>query len=207
MNSNIEKRELTEIVTSLGTIPVRKTIKMEESVHADAGRPTTAPIHRVVIGAVLSNPYAGQYDEELQMLREAGGVFGAWSMTEAMRMLGTEVKAYGKAGVVGEQGELEHVAALLHPEFGGPTRDIAGGISILPSVKKRGHTGCTVDIPVHHKTAMKVRDYFDSVSVSVSDAPLAHEILLLLAVTDGPRPHPRMGGLREADMVGEDGVN
>ncbi|WP_427870723.1 amino acid synthesis family protein [Leucobacter luti] len=198
---------LPEIVTAHGVVQVRKTICTIETVTADAGRPAPAPIHRVVVGAVLKNPFAGVYDEELQLLREAGGVFGAWAMTTAMELLPGEVKAYGKAGVVGEQGELEHVAALLHPVFGGPTRDIAEGISILPSVKKRGGTGCTVDIPVHHKRAMKIRDYFDSVTVSVADAPLSDELLLLLAVTDGPRPHARMGGLMEEDAIGEDGIN
>lgn len=199
--------ELQEIATPSGVVPVRKTIAYVESVHADAGRPTVRPIHRAIVGAVLKNPFAGSYDEELTLLREAGGVFGAWAMTEAKLLLPGEVKAYGKAGVVGEQGELEHIAALLHPEFGGPTRDLAEGISILPSVKKRGGTGCTVDVPVHHKRAMKIRDYFDSITVSVADAPLSDELLLLLAVTDGPRPHPRMGGLQETDAIGEDGIN
>ncbi|MBO1901741.1 amino acid synthesis family protein [Leucobacter weissii] len=200
-------QELTQIVTAAGTVPVRKTVIHLESVVADGGRAVERPVHRAVVGAVLRNPFAGVVDDELELLQEAGGVFGEWAMTVAVGLLPGEVKAYGKAGVVGESGELEHVAALLHPRFGGPTREIAGGISILPSVKKRGGTGCTVDIPVHHKTAMKIRDYFDSVTVSVADAPLSDELLLLLAVTDGPRPHPRMGGLREADAVGEDGVN
>lgn len=199
--------ELRSIVVSSGEIPVRKTIHHLESVHSDAGRQTERAIHRAVVGAVLENPYADHYDEELPLLQEAGEVFGDWAMSEAIRLLDGEVKAYGKAGVVGERGELEHVAALLHPRFGGPTRRLVGGVSLLPSVKKRGHTGCTVDVPVHHKTAMKIRDYFDSITVSIADAPLSHEILLLLAVTDGPRPHPRMGGLAEADAIGEDGVN
>lgn len=198
--------ELNKIDTAAGTVAVRKTIRLLETVVSDAGRAAAHPIHRAVIGAVLQNPYAGVYDEELAILQEAGGVFGEWAMSEAKRLLGTEVKAYGKGGVVGEAGELEHIAALLHPRFGGPTRELSNGISILPSVKKRGHAGCTVDIPVHHKRAMMIRDYFDSVSVSVADAPLADEILVLLAVTDGPRPHPRMGGLAEQDAVGEDGI-
>lgn len=200
-------KELTIINTSVGSIDVRKTVHIVESVNADAGRPVNRSIRRAVVGAILSNPYAGRYDEALSLLQEAGGVFGEWAMSEAMDLLGNEVKAYGKGGVVGEEGELEHVAALLHPKFGGPTRDLSDGVSILPSVKKRGHAGCTIDIPVHHKSAMKIRDFFDSVTVSVADAPLAKEVLVLLAVTDGPRPHPRMGGLAEADAIGEDGIN
>lgn len=199
-------QELSAIEVESGSISVRKTIFHVESVHADSGRSTRVPIHRVVVGAVLANPYVATYDEELPLLQEAGEVFGEWATTEAKRLLAGEIKAYGKGGVVGERGELEHIAALLHPRFGAPTRRIADGISILPSVKKRGHAGCTIDIPVHHKSAMKIRDYFDSISVSVADAPLADEILLLLAVTDGPRPHPRMGGLQETDAAGEDGI-
>lgn len=199
--------DLTTIATAQGTVQVRKTIQLLETVVSDAGRVATKPIHRVVVGAVLENPYAGRYDEGLQLLQDAGGVFGEWSMTQALRLLDGEVKTYGKAGVVGENGELEHVAALLHPQFGGPTRDLSDGLSILPSVKKRGHAGCTIDIPVHHKKAMKIRDFFDSVTVSVADAPMANEILVMLAATDGARPHPRMGGLMEEDAVGEDGIN
>lgn len=200
-------KDLTAIETQTGLISVRKTICHLETVVSDAGRDADRPVHRVVVGAVLQNPYAAVYDEELRLLQDAGGVFGEWAMSMAMELLDGDVKAYGKAGVVGENGELEHIAALLHPQFGGPTRELSNGLSILPSVKKRGHTGCTVDIPLHHKDAMKIRDYFDSVTVSVADAPMSDEALVLLAVSDGPRPHPRMGGLMESDALGEDGIN
>ena len=199
--------DLNIIETDSGRIAVRKTVRLLETVTSDAGRVAEQPIHRVVVGAVLENPYAGNYDEGLTLLQEAGGVFGNWAMSEAISLLGGEVKTYGKAGVVGENGELEHVAALLHPRFGAPTRELSEGLSILPSVKKRGHAGCTVDIPVHHKKAMMVRDYFDSITVSVPDAPMSNEILVLLAVSDGPRPHPRVGGLQEQDAIGEDGIH
>ena len=120
--------------------------------------------------------------------------------------LGAPVEAYGKGGIVGEHGELEHVAAVLHPKFGAPTRSLTGGVSILPSVKKRAAMGATLDIPVHHIKAMLVRSHFDAVTISVPDAPGADELLLALAVTSAGRPHARIGGLAAADAVGEDGL-
>lgn len=190
-----------------GSVRVRKCFRFVETVVSDGLHPVRYPVRHVAVGAVVENPYAAKYDESLQILQDLGGEFGTWAIAEAMSLLPRGIKAYGKAGVVGENGELEHVAAVLHPQFGGPTRSESGGISILPSVKKRGAMGCNIDIPVHHITAMKVRDYFDSISICIPDAPAANELLVVLAVTDGPRPHARMGGLKEADIVGEDGVH
>lgn len=198
--------DLKELALPSGVIKVRKTVSFFESVNSDGKRDVDAPIHRVVVGAVLENPYSGVFDDEILLLQEAGAALGDWLMREATRILPKEIKAYGKAGVVGERGELEHIAAVLHPRFGKPTRELAEGVSILPSTKKRGHAGCTVDVPVHHKTAMLIRDYFDSVTVSVPDSPMSDELLILLAATDGPRPHPRMGGLQESEAIGEDGL-
>lgn len=195
-----------ETASGSETLNVRKYIRYSELVYSDGGRKVDQPVTRAVVGAVIKNPYAGIFDQELQLLQDAGETLANRLMSDAVTLLPGEVKAYGKAGVVGENGELEHIAAVLHPRFGGPTRKIAEGVSILPSVKKRGSIGCSVDIPVHHKAAMLVRDYFDSVTVTVSDAPLADELLILLAVTDGGRPHPRMGGLQEDEVVGTDGL-
>ena len=123
------------------------------------------------------------------------------------RRSATPVEAYGKGGIVGEAGELEQIAACLHPKFGAPTRDAVGGVSILPSVKKRAAMGATLDIPVHHIKAMLVRSHFDAMEIRVPDAPAADELLLALAVTDGGRPHARVGGLKAEDAVGEDGLH
>jgi len=121
--------------------------------------------------------------------------------------LGTTVEAYGKGGIVGEAGELEQIAACLHPKFGAPTREAVGGVSILPSVKKRAAMGATLDIPLHHIKAMLVRSHFDAMEIRVPDAPAADELLLALAVSDGGRPHARVGGLKAEDAVGEDGLH
>lgn len=199
--------ELDKISTSAGDVVVRKTFSYREHIYRDGQREARFRVSRAVVGAVLINPYADVYDESLQILRETGGIFGRWASQQAKDLLHGNVRAYGKGGIVGERGELEHIAALLHPEFGGPTREALGGISLLPSVKKRGGTGCSIDIPVHHVKAMRVRDFFDSVSVCIPDAPLGNEILIALAACDGPRPAARMGGLAESELVGIDGVN
>jgi hypothetical protein len=190
-----------------GTIEVRKRIAQVERVYSDGGRAAAFVTTRVVVAAVLKNPYAGRYSEDLSLLIDAGEMLAEEFMTEAMRYTGGVVAAYGKGGVVGELGELEHVAAVLHPKFGGPTRGLSDGVSILPSMKKHGGQGAVFDIPVHHKTAMKVRSHFDSIEFRVPDAPFSDEILVALAITDGPRPHARVGGLALEDAIGIDGVN
>ena len=129
------------------------------------------------------------------------------SLAKAILTLGTPVEAYGKGGIVGEAGELEHVAACLHPKFGAPTRSAVGGVSILPSVKKRGAMGATLDIPVHHTKAMLVRSHFAAMDIRVPDAPASDELVLALAVSDGGRPHARVGGLKAEDAIGEDGLH
>ena len=185
---------------------VRKWVTQVEEIHRDGEKETARPIRKAVIAAILTNPYAGRWSEDLTELIDAGEVLARVFMTKAEELLDGNVQAYGKGGIVGENGEIEHIAALLHPKFGGPTREIAHGISILPSVKKRGGQGATIDIPIHHKDAMMIRSHFDSVEFRVGDSPRANEILVALAVSDGPRPHPRVGGLSEAEAEGVDGL-
>lgn len=189
-----------------GTVDIRKTVQVVQQVFSDGPSRTKEPINQVAVGAVIKNPYVEVFDDQLTILQDLGSYLGDYLMAEAVRLLPGEVKSYGKAGVVGDRGELEHVAAILHPKFGKPTRERVDGISILPSVKKRGATGCTLDIPLHHKTAMLVRDYFDSMIVSVHDAPLPDEVLVFLAVADHGRPHARMGGLPEDQIEVLDGL-
>jgi len=189
-----------------GAITIRKWVTLVEEVLSDGTRATARPIRRAVVGAVIGNPYAGRWSDDLELLENAGEQLASAFMTRALALLDGRVEAYGKGGIVGEHGELEHIAAILHPRFGQPTRELAGGVSILPSVKKRGGQGATIDIPIHHKTAMMIRSHFDSVEFRVPDAPGADEIVVALAVSDGSRPHPRVGGLRAEDAEGLDGL-
>ena len=188
-------------------VVVRKWVTFTEEILSEGGRDLDRPLRRVAVAAVLKNPYAGRPSDDISELIDAGETLGDELMRRCQEALGDPVEAYGKGGIVGEQGELEHVAAVLHPKFGAPVRSRSGGVSILPSVKKRGAMGAHLDIPVHHIKAMLVRSHFDAVTISVPDAPGADELLLALAVTSAGRPHARIGGLAAADAVGEDGLH
>jgi len=187
-------------------VQVRKWIVQSEQINSDGDHRAERPVRHVVVAAVLINPYAGRFSPELDLLADAGAVLGRIFTEQATAALGGEIASYGKAGIVGEHGELEHIAALLHPRFGAPTREVSGGVSILPSAKKRGGQGATIDIPLHHKKAMMIRTHFDAVEFRVGDAPRANEIVVALAASDGPRLHARVGGLSESDARGEDGL-
>ena len=113
-----------------------KWVTFSEEILSEGGRELEKPLRRVAVAAVLKNPYAGEYSEDISELIDAGEWLATELMVRAKAALGGPVEAYGKGGIVGEKGELEHVAALLHPKFGAPVRAAADGVSILPSVKK-----------------------------------------------------------------------
>ena len=116
-------------------------------------------------------------------------------------------QSYGKAAIVGEAGELEHAAAILHPKLGAPLRKaVEKGAALVPSAKKRGGLGTAIDVPLGHKDAAFVRSHFDAMEARVPDAPRPAEIVVAVVVTDSGRPHPRIGGLTVAEIKGEDGL-
>ena len=174
----------------------------------EAGQPVDPAVRRVVTAAVLRNPFAGRYVEDLsELIAESVALSGTLSAIAVAHLVGKPVHSYGKGGIVGTKGELEHVAAMLHPEFGAPLREACGGgKAIIPSAKKRGAPGATLDIPVHYKDAAFVRSHFDAVELRIADAPDDDELVIAVAVTDGGRPLPRVGGLQVAEIVGEDGL-
>ena len=160
--------------------------------------------------AVIRNPYAGAYHESLDELIAIGEELGALLGQRCVQALGiapADAHSYGKAAIVGEAGELEHAAALLHPKLGAPLRKaVEKGAALVPSAKKRGGLGTAIDVPLGHKDAAFVRSHFDAIEARVSDAPFAHEIVVAVAVTDSGRPHPRVGGLQVSEIVGQDGL-
>jgi amino acid synthesis protein len=157
--------------------------------------------------AVIENPFAGRFVEDLQELVKTGEELGDLLGRRAVAALGAAVHSYGKAAIVGVDGEYEHAAAILHPTLGTPFRAVVGGgKAIIPSAKKLGGPGTTIDVPLHYKDAAFVRTHFDSMEVRLNDAPRAGEILVALVVTDGGRPHARVGGLTVADAKKEDGL-
>jgi hypothetical protein len=188
---------------------IRKIVTVVEEVLADGERKVDKPIKKVAAIAVIKNPFAGKYEEVLDALIDIGDELGKILGEKAVEALGkgSAVDSYGKAAIVGEKGELEHAAAILHPKLGTPLRNaVGGGKAIIPSVKKLGRMGDEIDIPLHFKDAAFVRSHFDGMTVSVNDAPKSDEILVAIAVTDGGRPHPRVGGLKKQEMKGEDGL-
>jgi hypothetical protein len=189
-------------------VEIRKVITLVEETLVEGGKGVERPIRRAAALAVINNPYAGRYEDDLGALIEEGEKLGAFLAERAVTALGTgEVESYGKAGIVGSGGELEHVAALIHPKFGTPLRDaVGGGAAIIPSAKKRGGPGTSIDVPLHYKDAAFVRSHFDAMEVRVGDAPAADEIVVAVAVTDGGRPHPRIGGLSKSEARGDDGL-
>ncbi len=189
---------------------IRKYVTILEEIHNDGGKPMDPPGKRAAAVAVITNPFAGQYVEDLTPLMDIGDELGAVLGKMAVEALGVapeKAESYGKAAIVGENGEREHAAAILHPKLGKPFRDsVAGGLSLIPSAKKMGGMGTEIDVPINFKDAAFVRSHFDAMSVRIDDAPRADEIVVALVVTDCGRPHPRIGGLKKEDAKMEDGL-
>ncbi len=179
-----------------------------EETTSEGGRELTRPLKRVAVTAVIENPYAGRFAEDLSELMDIGAELGALLGQRAVAMLdGDTPHSYGKAAIVGMNGEREHAAAIMHPKLGAPLREaVNGGKAIIPSAKKMGGPGTMIDVPLHHKDAMKVRSHFDAMEVRIPDAPAANEIVVVVAVTNGGRPHARIGGLLLENIQGEDGL-
>ena len=189
---------------------IRKIVTFVEETLVEQGRPVDPPVRRAVSAAVVENPYAGRYEDDLTPMYDMATELGAMLSERAIRALGIEgadVESFGKAAVVGEDGELEHAAALMHPKLGAPIRAaISGGMSIIPSSKKRAGPGAPFDIPLGYKDAVFVRSHFDGIEARIPDAPRADEIVVAVALTTGGRPHARVGGLQKDEVVGKDGL-
>ena len=189
---------------------VRKYVTILEEILMDGGRKMNPPGKRAAAVAVIRNPFAGEYVEDLSPLMDAGeelgGILGKMAV-EALGIAPENAESYGKAAIVGERGEREHAAAILHPKLGKPFRDsVGGGKSLIPSAKKVGGMGTEIDVPINFKDAAFVRSHFDGMTVRVDDAPRSDEIVVALVVTDCGRPHPRIGGLRKEEAKMEDGL-
>ena len=191
-------------------VEIRKLVVSVEETHAEGGKPVSPATRRALAMVVIRNPYAGKYQETLDELIAIGEELGDLLGRRCVQALGIEpgqAQSYGKAAVVGEAGELEHAAAVLHPKLGAPLRiAVEKGAALVPSAKKRGGMGTPIDVPLGHKDAAFVRSHFDAVEARITDAPFADEILVAVAVTDSGRPHPRVGGLQVSEIVGKDGL-
>lgn len=189
---------------------IRKLVVLVDETRIEMGKTIEPPTRRAVAMAVIENPFAGRYEQNLDALmaigEELGGLLGE-KCVQALGITPSQAESYGKAAIVGEAGELEHAAAILHPKLGAPLRKaVEKGAALVPSSKKKGTVGTAIDVPLGHKDAAYVRTHFDAVEARVSDAPRANEIVVAVAVTDSGRPLPRVGGLTKDDIKGEDGL-
>jgi len=189
---------------------IRKLVVEVDEIRLENGRPVDPPARKALAMAVIENPYAGRYvenlDELVQIGEELGGLLGE-KCVKALNISGAQAHSYGKAAIVGEGGELEHAAAILHPKLGAPLRKaVEKGAALVPSAKKRGGLGTAIDVPLGHKDAAYVRSHFDAMEARVADAPRANEIVVAVVVTDSGRPLARIGGLQAHEIKGEDGL-
>ena len=188
---------------------VRKSVIAVEEVFHEGGPVASIPHRRAYAAAVIKNPFAGQYVEEIAGFMEDLKPLGLKMAGDLIAALGGDasvVEGYGKASVCGEGGELEH-AALWHAPGGYSMRELLpASKAIVPSSKKVGGPGVRIDVPVTHTNASYVRSHFDSIEVGLNDAPKADEMLVILVMTTGARVHNRAGGLAASDVVGEDGL-
>jgi len=188
---------------------IRKRVVVIEEILHEGGPAAATPLRRGAVLAVIANPFAGRYVEEIAAFMndlEPLGLAMAQALVRALGGDATAVEGYGKGAIVGAAGELEH-GALWHVPGGYAMREVLGGAkAIVPSTKKVGGPGTRLDVPVTHINASYVRSHFDAMEVGVADAPRADEIVLALVMTTGSRVHARVGGLAAGDIRGEDGL-
>jgi len=194
----------------VSTANIRKIVTFLDETHQEVGQSINPPTRRVAAVAVIENPFASMYQQDLEALMLIGEELGGLLGEKCVAMLEVQpsaVQSYGKAAMVGELGELEHAAAILHPRLGKPLRAaVERGAALVPSNKKMGTIGQSLDVPLGHKDAAYVRSHFDGMEVRIHDAPKGNEIMVAVAVTDSGRPLPRVGGLTHEDAIGQDGL-
>lgn len=190
-------------------VKVRKSVISVEEIHHEGGPVAATPHRKAYIATVIENPFAGRYVEDIVGFMDDLKPLGLDMAKRLIDALGGDpsvVEAYGKASIVGEEGELEH-AALWHAPGGYSMRDqLPNSKAIVPSAKKVGGPGVRIDVPVTHTNASYVRSHFDGIEVGICDAPRRNEMVVILAMTTGARVHDRAGGLAAKDVVGSDGL-
>ena len=201
-------------------IEVRRILTQVEDIHHEFGPPAAQPLRRGAIMAVLRNPFAGRYEADILPMMDALQPLGlqlAQQLRAAMDVPVDRIEGYGKGAIVGAAGELEH-GALWHVPGGYAMRELLGfkdeekagqpgnALAIVPSTKKVGPPGATLDVPLTHINASYVRSHFDAIEVRVPGAPAADELVYILAMSCGPRVHARVGGLKASEIAKWDGL-
>lgn len=215
-------------------IEIRRVFTHVEDIHHEFGPVAAEPLRRGAIGAVLTNPFAGRFVADILPMMSAlepVGIAMAQQLRAALGVAAERIQGYGKGAIVGANGELEHgalwhvpggyamrellgwkgdrgayVAGKPQPRSGQPTSQTANALAIVPSTKKVGGPGTALDVPLTHINAAYVRSHFDAIEVRVPGAPLADEIVFILAMSTGPRVHARVGGLKAEEIAKWDGL-
>ncbi len=190
------------------TVEIRKIVTAIEEIRHDRGPPLATAHRKAWVAAVIRNPFAGRYEPDIAFMMDELKPLGVECSKRLVAALGGDaaaVEAYGKGSLIGAAGEIEH-GALWHVPGGYAIRELLGrALAIVPSAAKLGAMGATIDIPIHHKDAAYVRSHFDAITASVADAPRADEMMFVLAMTTGGRPHARVGGLAASEISKWDG--
>jgi Amino acid synthesis len=189
-------------------VEIKRILTFVDEVSRESSRPVAPPLRKVAVVAIIDNPFAGRFEPDLSVLTKASEDIGRTICGLAISLLKPHApESYGKAAIIGTAGEQEHGVAMLTTVFGNVMRDAAGGGKAwISSMTKRAVPGATIDIPLAHKDALYVRSHYDSITLTLHDAPLAGEIAVICAYSSRGRPHHRVGGLAKSDIKGIDGL-
>jgi hypothetical protein len=187
---------------------VRKVLSFVDEVRSEAGKAASPPLRKVAVAAIIANPFAGKYVEDLGPLTEASAALGREITAQAVALLGPyKAESYGKGAIIGIGGEQQHGSAMLTTVFGNVMREaVGGGIAWISSFTKRAAPGSTIDIPLAHKDALYVRSHYDGISIMLPDAPLPDELAIICAYANRGQLNHRIGGIAATDIKGKDGL-
>ncbi len=188
-------------------LKIRKIVTLVDETFIEAGLAAENPLRKVAIAAVVNNPYAGRYSQDLSEITGPSEELGRLMGQRLAAAMGGPVESYGKSCIVGWRGEQEHANAFLTTSFANPIREaIGGGVAWISSSTKRGALGASIDVPLANKDALYVRSHYDTITVCVPDAPEPDEAVVIIAAANRGRLNFRLGGLRYEDIEGKDGL-
>ena len=187
---------------------IKRTLTFLDETVSEAGQRVDPPLRKVAVVAIIDNPFAGRFERDLSALTKASEEIGRTICRLAVSMLAPhKPESYGKAAIIGINGEQEHGVSLLTTVFGNVMRDAAGGGKAwISSLTKRAAPGSSIDIPLAHKDALYVRSHYDGITITLPDAPLPDEIALICAFANRGRPNHRVGGPKASEIKGVDGL-